>query len=104
MMRLVKQRASLFPRPLLIPPIAEFGTHHRKRVRSDLRIAQQSDRVAGALEQFLQVLITHRELMIPPVDKSLWWWSKAGATHIASTCGSGESPSFGLYQEVAWLL
>src|SRR5579872_4599956 len=58
--RLVEKRAGFLPGPLLIPPVAELGTYHRKGIRSDLRIPQHLDRIAGSLQQFLQITSTHR--------------------------------------------
>ena len=53
MVRLVEKRAGLLPRTLLISPVRELGTHHRKGVGSDLRIAQALHRTRDALQRVL---------------------------------------------------
>ena len=46
--RLIEKRAAFLPGALFISPVRELGTHHRKGVGSDLRIAQSLHRTAGA--------------------------------------------------------
>jgi hypothetical protein len=59
-MRLVEQGAGFAPRPLFVSPVREFMTHDRKGVGSDLRIAQQLNRVSCGLQGRFKGLICHR--------------------------------------------
>jgi hypothetical protein len=65
--RLIEKRAGLAPRALLVTPIREFQWNDRKRVGTDLRIAQQLNSAAGALQDILQILLTHGDsrLLVP---------------------------------------
>ena len=57
--RLVEEHGGLLPRLLLPPPVGELRGDHRVDVGAELGVAQQSDGVAGLVEQFLQILGGH---------------------------------------------
>jgi hypothetical protein len=59
MVRLIEKRAGFPPGTLLISPVGELRLHHGKRVRPDLRIAQQLDGTPRGLYRVFQVSITH---------------------------------------------
>jgi hypothetical protein len=47
MVRLIEKSAGLPPGALLISPVREFGAHHRKGIRSYLRLTQQFNRTTN---------------------------------------------------------
>ena len=53
-MRLVEQHRGLAPCTLLVAPVGELVRDDRIDIRSDLRVAQHLDRVAGLLDDALR--------------------------------------------------
>jgi hypothetical protein len=53
--RLVEEHRGLRPGGLLVAPVGKFGRHHGIHVGADLGIAKHVDRIAGRLEDFLEV-------------------------------------------------
>jgi len=47
---LIEQGAGLTPRTLLITPVCKLVLHNGKGVRSNLRIAQQLNRITGGFD------------------------------------------------------
>src|SRR5690606_2055828 len=66
-MRLIEQSARLAPGALLVAPVRKLGRDHRKRVRPDLRVAQQLDRVTDGTQQVFQALVTHSCSYLPSI-------------------------------------
>ena len=54
MVRLIEKSTGVPPRTLFISPVRELGAHYWKGIRTYLRIAQQFNRIAGGLQNFLQ--------------------------------------------------
>ncbi len=57
--RLVEQNAGVPPGALFVAPVRVFGRHDRIDIGSDLRIAEQVDRVSGGFQQIFQALWVH---------------------------------------------